>query len=61
VRPEPGADEFPKARETSSRMRSGMLSVVGEGLGVVETECCFMDDCLGGDGGRVEEEWMALV
>jgi hypothetical protein len=38
-----------------------MLRVVEEGLGVVEIECCFIEECLGGDGGRVEEEWVDFV
>jgi len=55
VRPEEDADELPKIRVTPPII-SGMLNMVGEGVGVGEAECCFMDDCLGGDGGRVEEE-----
>lgn len=51
---------LPKARATPTPNRSGMLSVVGEGTGVVDAER-FIEECLGGDGGRVEEEWVALV
>lgn len=61
VRPEPGADELPRARATPPITMSGMLRVVEEGLGVVEIECCFIEECLGGDGGRVEEEWVDFV
>lgn len=46
--------------KTLTPKKSGTLSVVGDGDGVTAGDC-FIAECLGGEGGRVDEECWPLV